>query len=55
MGIDLTLKEHQKVEAVSDVKLVLFGMWAHGHQNLRPGAHMLLKAAATVKRISVAF
>ena len=26
-GIDLTLKEHQKVEAVSEFDLVLFGMW----------------------------
>ena len=28
--IDLTLKEHQKVEASPEFELVLFGIWARG-------------------------
>lgn len=38
VGIDLTLKEHQIVEAVSEIKLGLFGMSAERRQYMWPMA-----------------
>jgi hypothetical protein len=48
--IDLTLKEHQKVEAGPEFELVLFGLWGPRATEMRVLEHR--KAAATVRQIS---
>ena len=54
MGIDLTLKEHQRVEAVSEIKLGLSGMSAERRQYMRPMAVESCGHTSPVLRIFLA-